>query len=245
MSTYGKIKIFEQLYCSKEQGKQCKRLSQSLKMKCRGYSSLLQRAIVDFSSDESFQKASSKIKEHYGVEIPAVSAQRITYFHAHQMKTTISKKKQMPEKGVDVVICESDGTMIPLVGIKKGRGDCRKRRNVFWKEGISTLSYAQGSETASYGASLEGGREVAGVDMLHTAICAGVGKNSDVHVVGDGAKWIAEHTEKIFGTPGRYLIDFYHLCDYIANAIDSAPIKNAPSYLGRVKSGSPPEGSGA
>ena len=35
----------------------------------RGYSALLQRAMVDFGADESFAKAVKKVKEHYKIYI--------------------------------------------------------------------------------------------------------------------------------------------------------------------------------
>ena len=40
----------------------------------------------------------------------------------------------------------------------------------------------------------------------------------------ESEKWIADQVEKQFGAQGRYLVDFYHLCDYLsaaAKAIES------------------------
>jgi hypothetical protein len=34
--------------------------------------------------------------------------------------------------------------------------------------------------------------------------------------VGDGALWIATQIKAIFGEPGRFLVDFYHVCEYLA-----------------------------
>ena len=36
--------------------------------------------------------------------------------------------------------------------------------------------------------------------------------------VGDGAPWIADQMEKKFGAQVSYLIDFYHVCDYLSAA---------------------------
>jgi hypothetical protein len=36
--------------------------------------------------------------------------------------------------------------------------------------------------------------------------------------VGDGARWIANQVEEKFGSNGAYLIDFYHLCEYLSAA---------------------------
>jgi hypothetical protein len=39
-----------------------------------------------------------------------------------------------------------------------------------------------------------------------------------VHGVGDGAPWIASQIEQRFGVLSRYLLDFYHVCEYLADA---------------------------
>ena len=39
-----------------------------------------------------------------------------------------------------------------------------------------------------------------------------------LHGVGDGAPWIAEQVEAQFGAQGHYLVDFYHVCEYLAAA---------------------------
>jgi len=48
-----------------------------------------------------------------------------------------------------------------------------------------------------------------------------LGAHTQVHGVGDGAPWIAEQMEWRFGAQGNYLIDFHHLCDYLAAASKS------------------------
>jgi len=54
--------------------------------------------------------------------------------------------------------------------------------------------------------------------MLSCAVRAGFGANSRVHAVGDGAPWIVGQIEQQFGDQGHYLIDFYHVCEYLAAA---------------------------
>jgi hypothetical protein len=209
-------------------------LGNSLKTGIRFYSSLLQRAITDFGADDSFEKATLKLREHYNLSFSASTVRRITYCHAQQIKNKHIQKTKIPEQGNDFIVCESDGSMIPLVSIKKGKGDARKRRDLSWKEAISTLSYSLGSKTPTYFAGF--GRTKTGAVMLDTAIRTGLGSNSYIQILGDGAKWICNEAEQSFGTQGHYLIDFFHLCDYLAKAIKSSPIKNTQSYYGRVKS---------
>jgi hypothetical protein len=55
----------------------------------------------------------------------------------------------------------------------------------------------------------------------HAAKRAGAGQQSRIHCVGDGAGWIARQVEEGFGDQGRYLIDFYQVSEYLAEACES------------------------
>lgn len=59
--------------------------------------------------------------------------------------------------------------------------------------------------------------------MLNCAISVGFNQSSTVHCVGDGAPWIADQVSLVFGTQGSFLIDFFHLCEYLAAASTCAP----------------------
>lgn len=48
-----------------------------------------------------------------------------------------------------------------------------------------------------------------------------------IHGVGDGAPWIADQVERTLGAQATYLVDFYHLCDYVAAA---AVVVAAPDH---------------
>lgn len=60
--------------------------------------------------------------------------------------------------------------------------------------------------------------EAAGRQLLACAVRAGFGTVSVVHAVGDGAPWIVGQLAARFGEQARYLIDFYHVCEYLAAA---------------------------
>lgn len=51
---------------------------------------------------------------------------------------------------------------------------------------------------------------------------AGRGLHSSVHGIGDGAPWIAEQCLRRFGPNASYLLDLYHVCDYLAAAAPPA-----------------------
>jgi hypothetical protein len=50
---------------------------------------------------------------------------------------------------------------------------------------------------------------------------ANLGKQTQLHSVGDGASWIKRQVDEQFGEKGTYLIDFMHLCEYLADAAPS------------------------
>ena len=54
--------------------------------------------------------------------------------------------------------------------------------------------------------------------MLNSTVLAGFGKQTHLHAIGDGATWIAEQVKNKFGSQGSYLVDFYHVCEYLAAA---------------------------
>lgn len=192
-------------------------------MKSRSYSLPLQKIITDFGADVPFNKISNKLKEHYGIRAPESSAQKITENHAQKIKENENIQNDFPKRiGTKCLICETDGTMIPIVDTcdKKEEGrvlDKRKMRNVRWKEYRLTLARQHGQISPVFGGTL-GSVDETGDRWYDTAIRAGLGEKTKVHCVGDGATWIADQVDRVFGNSTGYLIDFYHLCDYLAAA---------------------------
>ena len=190
-------------------------------MRCRGYSRPLQRAIIDFGADLPFARVSEKLKEHYGITIPPGAAVRQTYRHARTLSDADILPKAQPKVAPITLIAEVDGSMVPVVQIAPADADTsrdkRKRRILLWKEARLTLVRAPAAIEPTFAVTL-GDVATTGTNLKHLAIAAGLGRQTLVHGVGDGAPWIAEQMEVQFGTQGHYLIDFYHLCDYLAAA---------------------------
>jgi hypothetical protein len=70
------------------------------------------------------------------------------------------------------------------------------------------------------------------------AVCAqeaGAGSQTRIHGVGDGAVWITEQMEAQFGTQARYLVDFYHLCDYLSAAGEVIAGDDKPAWMEEKK----------
>jgi len=240
MTTLGEIAIEEMLFKSA-----CgvrRPFSETAGVRCRGYSLLLQRRITDFGSEKSFERAARQVKEHYGFAVGASTVRRITEGHGQRLhgKAELVQGTADAPRGVAQLIAQTDGTMIPTVSMDPSRqGDQRKARQVAWKEARLALVYAQGSVEPVFGVST-GGVEQAGDQLGLCASRIGFDASTRIHAVGDGAQWIADQTERVFGAQGSYLIDFFHLCDYLAAASKSCAADHRDWYntqKARMKAG--------
>lgn len=189
---------------------------------CRGYWLGFQRILTDFGADHSFAQASAKVKEHYRLEVPPSAARHYTFRHAAKIKEREAEANRSPRGGVAQVIAQTDGCLIPIVKIAaKGPKDRRKRRLLEWQEARLSLAYKAGSVAKHYRATLQE-VEAAGRQLRACAVEAGAGQKSRIHCVGDGASWIVRQVEQQFGERAQYLIDFYHVSEYLAGAAEAS-----------------------
>jgi len=106
--------------------------------------------------------------------------------------------------------------MVSTVQSRNTPGNKRKNKSVQWEEAKISLAHVVGSKDMSFGATLQGDVQLAGKQLRKCARHAGFGKGNRVHGVGDGAPWIARQIKKNFGQQGSYLVDFFHVCDYLS-----------------------------
>ncbi len=178
----------------------------------RGYSQRLQRVMVDFGAEHSFAKAAERIQEHYAVEVPVEAIRQHTLRHGRR----ISQIPAQSACAAQTLIAQMDGTMIPVVQPGKGP-DARKDKQLFWREARLCLARSQDKAQALYGSTL-GTAETAGWVWREVALAAGLTQKTQVHGLGDGAPWIVDKFRDNFGQQGSYLLDFYHVSEYLAQA---------------------------
>ena len=190
------------------------------KVSPRGCSRPLQRVITDFAADTPFALVQLKLREHYGFAIGESTIQRITLGHARAIFKSNRPTLEFPQTPGrhQRIIAEIDGGMVPIVQPDAKQKDQRKGKTLLWREAKISLAHAKGSRTPVYGGGIEGGVEAAGRQLLACAVRAGFGTESRVHAVGDGAPWIVGQIDALFGEQGSYLIDFYHVCEYLGAA---------------------------
>lgn len=192
-------------------------LAQKLGVYCRFYSRPLQRAVTDFGADVSFGQAAEKMKEHYGIEVPACMVQKITKDHARKISDW--EPKMNNGKRADILVAEMDGGMVPIVEVqeKVAGVDLRKTRKVLWKEAKVCFAREQGKISRVY-AAIIGAPEEAGGKLYECAKRAGLSEKTYVHALGDGAQWIVDQVEEQFGPQAHFLVDFFHVCEYLTGA---------------------------
>ena len=209
-------------------------------MECRGYSEGLQRAMTNFGADDPFAGAAAKLKEHYGIEVPVSAVRAVTEEHGAAMLGQQKQKSDWPDRaGVPMLVSEMDGSMLPIVETAEPMPgevpkDRRKTRKVSWKEARLGLAHEPGSVTPIFGATL-GSVEEAGERLAVCALAAGAGSQTKFHGVGDGAVWITEQMEVQFGSQAHYLVDFYHLCDYLSAAGEVVAGKEKEAWMEEKK----------
>lgn len=198
----------------------------------RGCSRKLQRAVCDLAADSSFDQASKKLKEHYNVELCGETIRQITEGHAKRAQEFNRGRPENPEIATQLIV-ESDGSMVPIVETREGTGDSRKRKELSWKEYRLTALQKTGKldwlYTVAYGSV-----DAVGDGLSMLAKRAGFGDITQVHGLGDGAIWVREQMERVFGCQMEFTIDFFHLCDYLSTAADIFG-EEKTGWMGRTK----------
>jgi hypothetical protein len=193
----------------------------------RGASLRLTRALVDFGAEESFARAAQRVREHYGIGVSVWRVRAATLAHARACAATV---KAAPAAAAATLVTQMDGSMIPVVKTKSGVSDKRTTRQVYWREARLCLARAEGNCSPVYGVTL-GSAQTAGELWREVTLGAGLGPATRVHGVGDGAPWIVEQFNAQFGVQGAYLLDFYHVSEYLAKA--APPRQSGRAWLRR------------
>jgi hypothetical protein len=172
----------------------------------------LQRVVVDFGAEHSFDKAAERVREHYGIDVPVEAIRQHTLRHGR----SINQLAAGPRAAAKTLIVQMDGTMIPMR--EPGTGsDRRKGKQLLWREARLCLARSSDKAQPLYGSTL-GTAEMAAWVWREVALKAGLGKKTLVHGLGDGAPWIVDKFRDNFGQQGSYLLDFYHVSEYLAQA---------------------------
>jgi len=227
-TTYGDITVLEQRLRQGRRGAQVRPFCEQAQIHSHAYSRPLQRALADFGADESFEQASGKVREHYGIEVPVSGVRQQTLQHAHAIGKV---EHAAPPQPVATLITETDGCMLPIVTPSADpEVDHRKGKQLSWREARLCTARPKDAVDSVYGATF-GTPKIVGLVWHATAVAAGLGPETSVHGLGDGALWIVSTFAEQFGVGpeanAKFTIDFHHVSDYLAAAaLVVAPHRN-------------------
>jgi len=188
--------------------------------------------MTDFGADPAFGRVPAKLQEHYGIAMPVSTIQRTTEHHAECIyEQEAAREMRAGTTTGSVVIGEMDGSMVPVVESSPDAEDQRKGKAFSWKEVRLNLVHPKGSVSPVFGGHFMGGVEESGRPWARCAAKAGFGPESQLHAIGDGASWIAHQVDRQFGTQGTYLVDFFHLCEYLGKAAKVCAANDPQAWL--------------
>jgi hypothetical protein len=211
-TTLGAISVEEEVLRLGRRGLRWRPFYQLTGIQHRDYSRRLQRVMTDFGAEDSFKRASARLKEHYGMEINSEAIRQQTLHHGKGMGAIAPGLHPVAKE----LVTEMDGSLIPVVQPARS-GDRRKNKTLVWREVRVCCARAVGKDSPVYGATL-GTLESCSLLWEQTARSAGLNAKTYVHGVGDGAPWILEKFKENFAEQGQYLLDFYHVSEYLAGA---------------------------
>ena len=173
-----------------------------------------------------------KLNEHYGIELCPETIRQTTLSHATQIEFFMNSLPEKVTTKAARILAEADGSMIPIVTIdsKSKEKDLRKTRKVKWRE--VRLCHARNIDavTAVFRATQKGVEET-GDKWFLCGLEAGFTDKTEVHCIGDGAPWISDQADRIFASQGSYLVDFYHVSEYLARAGEEVSPESRKNWL--------------
>jgi len=217
---FGQIQVAERIWRTAAES-YLRVLPRQLGVSANGKSLRLQRVLTDFGAEHSFRASNQRLKEHYGFELNASAVRTVTLHHARRAQEHLAKGYEesfriLPKQGPAFVVAQVDGTMICTVPAGRGRQEARPRQ---WQEMRLAVAQDVTKSQATYAASF-GSVEEIGRRWGHCTRAAGWALASRIHVVADGAEWIRLQSREIFGSQADFLVDFYHVSEYLAAAAE-------------------------
>ncbi|MEI9897881.1 MAG: UPF0236 family protein [Chthoniobacter sp.] len=198
----------------------------------RGKSRRLQRVLSDFGAEHSFRQSGQRLKEHYGFELHATAVRDATLQQAARAAAQLEAHytqsfRVLPKTGPQYLVAEADGTMICTVSAGRKRQAPHPRE---WKEMRLSAARPQGGVATTYAAGFLTVEET-GRRWGHCARDAGWSLGARLHVVADGAEWIRLQCQETFGEQAEFLLDFFHVSEYLAAAAETCRPKAPRSWL--------------
>lgn len=234
-SVYGTVEIQSPYLLRRGQGGV--RPASELGVKDGGRSRRVERALLDFGSETSYQRAADTFKEHYGFEIERTAILRLVDRYGECAKefadkrfgegTTLFELPLAGRPGVDRCFVEMDGCelrtgrLVPCASndTTPVRGLQRRKRLTEWRDVRMALVWPDGSVDPTYVGRLD--TLAAVVSDLHGAACLrGLSPRTEVVACSDGGNGYLAAFQSVF--PGvKFVLDRPHLVQNLYEAAEA------------------------
>ena len=187
--------------------------------------------MTDFGGNESFERATQRLKEHYGIEVGRTTMLRVVEGCAEDAMAFVEQKLAAAEglydqpeakrPGVKEMLGELDGCEIrtgTLVAAK-GRtptGRRKRTRETAWRDVRMGLVRLPGEESAAYVGRMDEYPQVVS-RLFRLGVLKGLGPLTSAVGIGDGGIGLMESMADAFPN-FRFILDYYHLAEHIHGA---------------------------
>ena len=186
----------------------------------------MNKYVVDLSTSSSYDKVSTQLLIHHNVSLGKAIIKNIIDKESIDISNFLftTKSEEAPK---DEAVVQIDGFSVPICTYnnRKGMGE-KERKDIDKKEVKHTIIYSQGSLSPKHISKLYNPGEYSLYNYFETIKTSlrekGVLKTTTVFTIADGAPWIKRFTDYAFNNNNSYfLIDYYHLSEYLSDAIKS------------------------
>jgi len=208
-------------------------------VRASGKSPRVERALVDFGSEQSYGRAASRFAEHYGFDIGRTSLLRVVQRHGERAEQYLADRFATPVAASDdahTVFVQLDGSMVPTGEFKSagyaGRTDLPRGAQVRpreWREVRVGLALRDGAVDATYVARMASYDVV--TDQLHgAAVMQGLGPTTDVVCTADGGNGLKTAVLDTFDNCA-FVLDHAHLVQHLWELANERDKSTAQSWV--------------
>ena len=227
-------------------GNGCNPLVDRIGITHNGRSLTVSRALSDFGSEESYQRAAVRFKEHYKYELCPSAVLRQTNRVARCAQDYVRDKLAQADRGfadqpgVQAVVIELDGCQLRTAKLET-QSDGEKRKHITWHEVRMGLAKELGCASKLYVGGMDSYPAIVG-QLFSASVLSGMGPGSEVIAVADGGNGLRAELENQFSRM-QFILDKTHLKDHLYDTAEQLAIAAKDrsqwvhSYLDRISDG--------
>ena len=212
-----------------------------------GRSLTVNRALSDFGSEESYQHAADRFKEHYKFELCPSAILRETNRVARRAQDYVRDKLVQADQsygdqpGVEAVVIELDGCQLRTAKLEPADDSGKKRKQIAWHEVRVGIAKELGSASKLYVGGMGSYPAIVG-QLFSAGALSGMGPSSQVIAVADGGNGLRNELANQFCNM-QFILDKTHLKDHFYETAEQLGISTQDrspwvhGYLDRISDG--------